>query len=64
MAAISQTIIFKHISVNKDMRISIQISLKFFPKDPIDNESALLQVMAWRRKGYKSFKSLSEPRST
>ena len=30
------------------------ISLKFVPKGPIDNKSALVQVMAWRRKGDKS----------
>ena len=38
--------------------ISIQISLKFVPKGPIDNKSALGQVMAWRRTGDKP---LSEP---
>ena len=33
--------------------ISIQISLKFVPNGPIDNKSALVQVMAWRRTGDK-----------
>ena len=33
--------------------ISIPISLKFIPKGPIDNKSALLQVMAWCRTGDK-----------
>ena len=32
---------------------SIQISLKFVPKRPVDSKSALVQVMAWRRKGNK-----------
>ena len=27
------------------------MSLKFVPKGPIDNKSALVQVMAWRRTG-------------
>ena len=31
----------------------IQILLKFVPKGAIDNESVLVQVMAWRRKGDK-----------
>ena len=31
--------------------ISIQISLKFVPKGPISNKSALVPVLAWRRKG-------------
>ena len=38
--------------------ILILISLKFVPEGPIDNKSALVQVMAWRRKGNKP---LSEP---
>ena len=29
--------------------IAIQISLTFVPDGPIDNKSALVQVMAWRR---------------
>ena len=33
------------------MLISIKISLKFFPKCPISNIPALLQIMAWRRPG-------------
>ena len=31
----------------------IQISLMFVLKDEIDNKSALVQVMAWRRTGAK-----------
>ena len=34
-------------------RISIKISLKFVPKDPINNIAALVQIMAWRRPGAK-----------
>ena len=38
--------------------ISIQISLKFVPKGPIDNNPALVYIMAWRQIGDKA---LSEP---
>ena len=41
--------------------ISIRISLKFVPKGPIDNKSALVRVMAWRRTGDKP---LPEPMLT
>ena len=34
--------------------IFIPISLKFVPKELIDNKSALVQVMAWRRTGDKA----------
>ena len=37
--------------MNEKFCILIQISLKFVPKDPIDNKSVLVQVMAWRRTG-------------
>ena len=36
----------------------IHISLKLVPKSPINNKSALVQVMAWRRSGDNP---LSEP---
>ena len=39
-------------------RIIFRISLKFVPKGPIDNKSALVHVMAWRRTGDKA---LPEP---
>ena len=52
MAAILADEIFKRIFLNENFRISIKISLKFVPKDPID-KSALVQVMAWRRTGDK-----------
>ena len=50
--------IFKCIFLNENVWTSIQISLKFVPKGPIDNISALVQIMAWRRPGNKP---LSEP---
>ena len=52
--------IFNHIFLNKNVWISIKISLKFVPKGPIDNIAALVQIMAWRRPGDKP---LSEPRT-
>ena len=58
MAAILADGIFKCIFLNENFRISIQISLKFVPKGPIDNKSALVQVMAWCRTGDKT---LPEP---
>ena len=53
MAAISEDDISKCIFMNEKFCILIQISLKFVPKGPIDNKSALIQVMAWRRTGDK-----------
>ena len=50
--------IFKWIFLNENEWISINISLKFVPKAEIDNIPALVQIMAWRRPGYKP---LSEP---
>ena len=42
--------------------ISINISLKFIPKGPIDNKPLLVQIMAWCRKGDKpSSEPSSEP---
>ena len=61
MAAILADDIFKRIFLNENVRISIQISLKFVPKGSIDNKPALVQVMAWRRIGDKP---LSEPMLT
>ena len=49
---------FKCIYVNENVRISIKISLKFVPKGPINNNPALVQIMAWRRPGDKP---LSQP---
>ena len=50
--------IFKCIFLNENLWISIQISLKFVPKGPINNIPALVQVMAWHRSGDKP---LSDP---
>ena len=58
MATILADDIFKHIFLNENVRISIQISLKFVPKGSIDNNPALVQVMAWRWTGDMP---LSEP---
>ena len=41
--------IFKCIFVNENVEILIKIPLKFVQKGPIDNISALVQIMAWRR---------------
>ena len=51
MVAILANNIFKRIFFNGNVRIFIQISLKFVPKCPIDNTSALVQVMDWRQIG-------------
>ena len=53
MAAISADDIFKWILMNEKLRILIRITLKVVPKGPINNKSALVQVMAWRRTGDK-----------
>ena len=42
MAYILQTTLFKCIFLNENILIKI-------PKGPTDNQSALVQVMAWRR---------------
>ena len=40
--------ILKYIFFNENIWISINISLKFVPKGPINNNLALVQIMAWR----------------
>ena len=50
--------IFKCIFLNESIWISIEISLKFVPKSPINNIPAWVQIMAWHRPGDKP---LSEP---
>ena len=52
---------FNRISLNENVRISIQFSLKFVLKGPIEHNSALVQVMAWRQTGDEP---LLEPRLT
>ena len=61
MAAIFADNIFKCIFLNENDKIIIQISLKLVPRSPIENKSALVQVMAWRRTGDKP---LPEPMMT
>ena len=58
MAAILQTTFLNAFSWMKSFVFRFKISLKLVPKGPIDNQSALVQVMAWRRTGDKP---LSEP---
>ena len=53
MAAILADDIFKRIFLNEKVRILIKISLGFVPNGLIDNNRALVQVMAWRRAGDK-----------
>ena len=50
--------ILKCILLNEDARISVNISLKFIPKDLMNYIPALIQIMAWHRPGDKP---LSEP---
>ena len=45
--------IFKRIFLNGKIWISINISLRFVPRGPMDNIPALVQIMAWRRPGDK-----------
>ena len=58
MAAIFQTTFSNAFLLNEDLWISIEMSLKFVPKGPINNIPSLVQVMAWCRTGDKP---LSEP---
>ena len=42
-------------AIRRDFQMhSINISLKFVPKDQIDSIPALVRIMAWRRPGDKS----------
>ena len=61
MAAILADNIFKYIFVNEKFCILIKISLMFVPKGPIDDNPALVQIIARRRIGDKP---LSEPMLT
>ena len=45
--------IFKCICLNENVRIAIEISLKFVPRGSNNNNSALVQVMVWRQTGNK-----------
>ena len=53
--------IFKCIFLNTNFSILSQISLKFVSEIPVDDKSALIQVMAWRLTGDKP---LPEPMMT
>ena len=53
MAVISQTTVSNAIFFNKNVWISLKISLKFVSKVRIKNMLALVQMMAWRRPGNK-----------
>ena len=53
--------IFRCILMNEKFCISVKISLNFVPKGSIDNDQALVQIMAWRRIGDEP---LSEPMLT
>ena len=61
MAAILADDIFKCIFLNENDKIPVWISLKLVHRSPIDNKSALVRVMAWRRIGDKP---LPEPMMT
>ena len=50
--------VFKCIFLNKNVWVSLKISLKFVPKGLINNIPSLIQIMAWHRPGDKP---LSEP---
>ena len=57
MAAISHTAFSNAFSLMKVAVFFINISLKYVGKGPIDNNPALVQIMAWRQ---TSDKPLSE----
>ena len=45
--------IFKCIFLNQNVWVSVKILLTFVPNGPINYIPALVQIMAWRRPGYK-----------
>ena len=53
MAAIDADDTFNSIFLKENNRIPIQISLKYVSRSPIDNKTALVRVVAWRRTGDK-----------
>ena len=61
MAAILADDNFKCIFLNQNEGIPIRISLKFVARSPVDNITALVQIMAWHR---PDDKQLSEPMLT
>ena len=64
MAAVLADDILKCIFLNENEIIPIQFSLNTIPSSPIDNKPALVQVMAWRRKGDKPLPALMMNRFT
>ena len=58
MAVVLADDLFKCIFLNENDRIQIHILLNFVPRSPIDNNPALIQVMAWRRIGDKPLPEL------
>ena len=50
--------IYRYIIVNEMFCIVIKIALKFVPKGPINNNPALVYLIAWRRKGDKPLSEL------
>ena len=53
IAVISQTSFSNAFSMHEKFRISIQISLNFVLKGSINNKAVLVEVMTWRRTGYR-----------
>ena len=49
---------FKRIFMNENIIMRIETSLKCVPKGPINNIPALVQIMAWRRRGNKPLSQL------
>ena len=50
--------IFKCIFLNENVCISINISLKFVPKGPINNFPTLIQIVGWCQTGDKPLSEL------
>ena len=48
MAAVFEDYSFRCVSVNEKFYTLIKVSLMFVPKGPIDNNPALVQIVAWR----------------
>ena len=53
MATILANTNFKCILLNGNYAIPIRIALKLIPSSAIDNNSAMVQVTAWHRRGDK-----------
>ena len=53
--------IFRRIFVNENIQISIDIPLNVVPYGPIDYDTALVQIMAWRWAGDKPLSEAMKP---